>query len=60
VLQRFARSAALNGSQDRCGIRLAHLGGGDRLRLHLAAAQPQYVPDQQLGVDLGRLDARGR
>ena len=35
----------------------ADAGLGERLRLHLPAAEAEHVPDEQLGVDVGRRDA---
>ena len=55
VLQRLARGTALDGrSSTATASSAATTASGDRLRLHLPAAEPEHVPDEQLGVDVGR------
>ena len=53
VLQRFAPGAALDETGQLRGIGCVDLAADDDARLHAAARQPEHVPDEQVGIDLG-------
>ena len=60
VLQRFAPGAALDETGQVRGIRCTDLAADDDACLHAAARQPEHVPDQQFGIDLGVGNSGGR
>ncbi len=57
VLERFAGHPAVEHPFELVELVAAQLDAGDCLCLHLAAAEVEHVPDQQVGVCLGGRDA---
>ena len=59
VLQRLARARGVRRARSSAAASAAlDLGADDDARLHAAAGQPEHVPDEQLGIDLGVGHAR--
>lgn len=57
VLQRLTSRAARDELKDRRGIRCSECPADDGRRLHLPAALPEHMADEEVGVDIGIRDA---